>query len=168
MSDKIRICLWFDKEGEEAAKFYTSLFKNSKIGAIERYPDLDKYPEGPPPDRAGQVLTVEFELDGRPFLALNGGSEFKFTEAVSLQVDCKDQAEVDDYWEKLIANGGEESQCGWLKDKYGLSWQIIPRRLIELLQDKDTEKANRAFQAMLTMQKIDVATIERAAEGIPA
>jgi predicted 3-demethylubiquinone-9 3-methyltransferase (glyoxalase superfamily) len=149
--------LWFDTQAEEAAEFYCSLFPNSKITNVSHYGD-----GGP---RAGQVLTVEFVLDGNKFLALNGGPEFTFTEAVSFAVPCADQEEVDHYWNAFTADGGEESQCGWCKDKYGLSWQIVPNRLGELLSDPDPERASRAMQAMLQMQKLDIAELERAAAG---
>jgi predicted 3-demethylubiquinone-9 3-methyltransferase (glyoxalase superfamily) len=155
---KITTCLWFDGQAEEAMNFYTSVFRNSKAGKVTRYGD-----GGPGPK--GSVLTCSFELEGREFTTLNGGPHFKFTEAISLIVDCKDQAEVDYYWEKLTADGGAESQCGWLKDKFGLSWQIIPRRLMELLGDPDAGRAQRATEAMLKMQKIDVAELERAADA---
>ena len=160
---KIKPCLWFDKNAEEAVKFYTSVFKNSKIT------DTTHYGEAIPWGEQGSVLTMSFELDGQEFMALNGGPEFKFSEAISLSVDCKDQEEVDYYWSKLTADGGEESMCGWLKDKFGLSWQIVPRRLVELLGDEDSEKANRVMTAMLKMHKIDVPALERAAAGkVPA
>jgi predicted 3-demethylubiquinone-9 3-methyltransferase (glyoxalase superfamily) len=153
--DKITPCLWFDIEGEEAANFYTSVFPNSRIVKIEHYGEA-----GPRP--AGSVMTVAFELDGGSFVALNGGPDFKFTEAVSFQVDCKDQEEVDTYWSKL-SEGGEEGPCGWLKDKYGLSWQIVPRRLLELLRDPDREKSQRVMEAMLKMKKIQIDELEQAA-----
>lgn len=146
--------LWFDTEAEDAAKFYTSIFKNSKIVNVSRYGEA-----GPRP--AGSVLTVTFQLDGQEFTALNGGPDFKFNEAVSLLVNCKSQGEVDELWEKL-SEGGEPGPCGWLKDKYGLSWQIIPTVLGELMQDKDAEKANRVMEAMLKMGKIDIAGLEKA------
>ena len=148
-------CLWFDTEGEEAATFYTSVFPNSKILEVTRYGDA-----GPRP--AGTVMTVSFELDGQKFTALNGGPEFTFNEAVSFEVSCKDQDEVDAYWSKL-SEGGEAGPCGWLKDKFGLSWQIVPIALHELVRDPDTEKAQRVMAAMLRMGKIDVAELERAA-----
>jgi predicted 3-demethylubiquinone-9 3-methyltransferase (glyoxalase superfamily) len=148
-------CLWFDTEGEEAATFYTSVFPNSKILEVTRYGDA-----GPRP--AGTVMTVSFELDGQKFTALNGGPEFTFNEAVSFEVSCKDQDEVDAYWSKL-SEGGEAGPCGWLKDKFGLSWQIVPIALHELVRDPDPEKAQRVMAAMLRMGKIDVAELERAA-----
>jgi predicted 3-demethylubiquinone-9 3-methyltransferase (glyoxalase superfamily) len=149
-------CLWFDTEGEDAAKFYTSLFPNSKIGKVAYYGSAGPRPEG-------TVMTVNFELMGQEFLALNGGPEFKFNEAVSLQVMCDDQEEVDRYWEQLSADGGEQGPCGWLKDKFGLSWQIVPKALPRLLDDPDTEKAQRVMAAMMQMQKIEIGELERAA-----
>ena len=155
---KITPFLWFDTQAEEAANFYVSVFDNSKVLSLLRCGEA-----GPGPK--GSVLTVEFELEGQKFTALNGGPNFKFTEAVSFVVNCTTQEEVDYFWEKLLEGGGKESQCGWLKDKYGLSWQITPTILIELLQDKDPEKASRVMQAMMKMIKIDIETIKRAAEG---
>ena len=154
---KITPFLWFDTEAEEAANFYVSIFKNSKIKSVTRF--------GEAPGPKGKVMVVVFELDGQEFMALNGGPLFKFTEAISLSVDCKTQAEVDEYWEKLTGNGGQESQCGWLKDRYGLSWQIIPSGLNEALGNPDPQKAKRAMQAMLKMKKLDIAALKRAAEG---
>ena len=156
---KITNCLWFDTEAEEAANFYCSIFPNSKITEVSRYP------EALPGGRAGQVLTVAFELDGTPFTGLNGGPDFKFSEAISFQIDCKDQAEVDRYWDALLAGGGHESQCGWLKDRFGLSWQVVPTRLTELISGPDKEKANRVVGAMLQMVKLDIAKLEAAAAG---
>jgi predicted 3-demethylubiquinone-9 3-methyltransferase (glyoxalase superfamily) len=155
---KITPFLWYDKEAEEAAKFYTSLFKNSRILNVDRFQNT-----GPAEDMT--VTVVTFELDGLQFQAMNAGPEFKFNESFSMLVDCEDQAEVDRLWTALTANGGEESMCGWLKDKYGLSWQIVPRRLNELLADPNKEKAGRAMKAMLQMQKLDVAALEAAAAG---
>jgi predicted 3-demethylubiquinone-9 3-methyltransferase (glyoxalase superfamily) len=152
---ELTACLWFDTEGEEAANFYTSVFPNSRITHVSRYGEA-----GPRP--AGTVMTVSFELDGKPFLALNGGPEFSFSEAISFQVDCKSQEEVDHYWSTL-SDGGEEGPCGWLKDRFGLSWQIVPSRLPELLSDTDREKGRRVTAAMLRMRKIDIAELERAA-----
>jgi predicted 3-demethylubiquinone-9 3-methyltransferase (glyoxalase superfamily) len=149
-------CLWFDTQAEEAATFYVSVFPNSRVTRLDYYGDA-----GPRP--AGTVITAEFELDGKPFVALNGGPEFTFDEAVSLQVLCQDQAEVDHYWNALTADGGEESQCGWLKDRFGFSWQIVPVRLTELLRDPDPGRSARAMQAMLRMQKIVIADLEAAA-----
>ena len=153
---KITPFLWFDNQAEEAANFYVSIFKNSKITHIARYPENSPGPHG-------QVMTVSFVLDGLEFTALNGGPLFKFTEAISLMVTCETQAEVDDLWQKLTA-GGAEVQCGWLKDKYGLSWQIVPRALMKLLGDPDRERSSRAMQAMLKMKKIDIAKLEEAVE----
>ena len=148
-------CLWFDTEGEDAAKLYTSVFPNSKILEIGRYGSAGPRPEG-------TVMTVTFELDGQEFLALNGGPEFTFNEAVSFQIPCRDQAEVDHYWEKL-GEGGEHGPCGWLKDRLGLSWQVVPTRLTELLGDSDREKSQRVMAAMLQMGKIEIDELERAA-----
>lgn len=155
---KITPWLWFDTEAEDAAKLYTSIFKNSRITDVSRYGSAGPRPEG-------TVMTVSFELDGQEFVGLNGGPEFTFDEAISFMVECASQAEVDDYWDKLTADGGEESQCGWLKDKFGVSWQIVPTRLNELLGDPDPDRAQRAMQAMLQMRKIDIAALERAADG---
>jgi predicted 3-demethylubiquinone-9 3-methyltransferase (glyoxalase superfamily) len=155
---KITPFLWFDNQAEEAMNFYVSIFKNSKVGTISRYGDA-----GPGPK--GSVMVASFELDGAKFTALNGGPHFKFTEAISLYVDCETQDEVDYFWGKLTADGGAPSQCGWLKDKFGLSWQIVPAALPRLLSDPDRSKANRVMQAMLQMQKIDVAKLEAAAKG---
>jgi predicted 3-demethylubiquinone-9 3-methyltransferase (glyoxalase superfamily) len=148
-------CLWFDTEGEEAAEFYTSVFPNSKIVSILRFGSAGPRPEG-------TVMTVSFELNGQPFTALNGGPDFTFNEAVSFEVLCENQEEVDSYWETL-SEGGEEGVCGWLKDKFGVSWQIVPSRLYELIQDPDAEKAQRAMEAMLGMKKIEIEGLERAA-----
>jgi predicted 3-demethylubiquinone-9 3-methyltransferase (glyoxalase superfamily) len=148
-------CLWFDTEGEDAAKFYTSIFPNSRITDIAYYGSAGPRPEG-------MVLTVSFELDGEEFLALNGGPNFTFSEAVSFQVFCEDQEEVDSYWSKL-SDGGEQGPCGWLKDRFGLSWQVVPTRLTELLQDPDRERSQRVMAAMMEMRKIDVEALERAA-----
>ncbi|WP_309091214.1 VOC family protein [Phenylobacterium sp.] len=156
---KLTNCLWFEAEAEEAAQFYCGIFPNSKITEVSRYP------EGLPGDRAGQVLTVAFELDGTPFTGLNGGPDFKFSEAISFQIDCKDQAEVDRYWDALLAGGGQESQCGWLKDRFGLSWQVVPTRLTELISGPDKEKAGRVAAAMMQMVKLDIAKLEAAAAG---
>ena len=151
---KITPFLWFDTQAEEAANFYVSIFPNSKIVTINRYG------EGGPGPKGG-VMTVVFQLDGQEFMALNGGPVFQFTEAISLMVDCNTQEEVDNYWAKLV-EGGAESQCGWLKDKYGLSWQIIPTPLAEMLGDRDPQKAKRVMEAMLKMKKIDLAELQRA------
>ena len=153
---RITPCLWFDTEGEEAATFYVSLFKNSRITDVSRYGEA-----GPRP--AGTVMVVSFELDGQPFTALNGGPEFTFNEAISLQVDCQTQEEVDYYWDGLTA-GGEEGPCGWLKDRYGVSWQVVPNALITLIQDPDPGRSKRAMAAMMTMKKIDIAALQAAAD----
>jgi predicted 3-demethylubiquinone-9 3-methyltransferase (glyoxalase superfamily) len=153
--NEITPCLWFDTEGEDAAKLYTSVFPNSKILNISRYGEAG-------PRDAGTVMTVDFELGGQKFLALNGGPEFKFSEAISFQVSCETQDEVDMFWTKL-SEGGEEGPCGWLKDRFGLSWQIVPTALPRLLGDPDQEKAQRVMAAMLKMRKIDIAELERAA-----
>ena len=153
--------LWFDGTAEEAATFYCAVFPDSRIDRIDRSPADN------PSTKEGEVLTVAFTLAGRPFVGLNGGPDFRFTEAVSFSIDCKDQAEVDRYWEILTANGGEPSQCGWLKDRFGLSWQVVPRRMNELYSSPDRDGARRAFEAMLTMQKLDVAKLEAAFEGAP-
>lgn len=158
---KITPFLWFDDQAEEAANFYVSVFSNSKLGDIARYGEAGEQAAGRP---AGSVMTVEFELDGQNFVALNGGPHFKFTEAISLVVNCETQEEVDHFWTKLT-EGGQEVQCGWLKDKYGLSWQVVPTIMDEMMKDKDAEKANRVMQAMLQMKKIDIATLQRAYEG---
>ena len=152
---KITPFLWFDNQAEEAINFYTSIFKNSKVGKVSRYGKTF-------PEREGQVMTATFELFGQEFMALNGGPIFRFNESVSFFVHCEDQQEVDYYWEKLTADGGQESRCGWLKDKFGLSWQIIPNALAEMLGEKDPGKAGRVMQAMLTMSKIDIKALERA------
>jgi predicted 3-demethylubiquinone-9 3-methyltransferase (glyoxalase superfamily) len=160
MEAKITPCLWFDGKAEEAAKFYASLFPDSKIDKVFRSPS--ETPSGP----EGMVLTVEFTIGGQKFIGLNGGPEFKFNESVSFVIDCKDQAEVDKYWNALIANGGEESYCGWLKDRFGLSWQVTPRQLNEYLESSDRDAAKRAMDAMLKMRKIDVETLREAFEGV--
>jgi predicted 3-demethylubiquinone-9 3-methyltransferase (glyoxalase superfamily) len=154
---KITPFLWFDGRAEEAMNFYTSVFKNSKIGRVTRYGAA-----GPGPK--GTVMSATFQLEGQEFMALNGGPQFKFTEAISLFVNCETQEEVDDLWEKLSA-GGKKDRCGWLKDKFGLSWQIIPRALGEMLGDKDPEKSKRVMQAMLQMDKIDTKTLKQAYDG---
>jgi predicted 3-demethylubiquinone-9 3-methyltransferase (glyoxalase superfamily) len=152
---KIAPCLWFDDNAEEAVNYYISLFANSSIDKVMRWGEFS--------ENKGKVLAMDFTIEGRPFMALNGGPHFKFSEAVSFFVECKDQAEVDMFWDKLTADGGAPSQCGWLKDKFGLSWQIVPARLIQLMHDPDAAKATRVTQAMLKMTKIDVATLEKAA-----
>jgi predicted 3-demethylubiquinone-9 3-methyltransferase (glyoxalase superfamily) len=155
---KITTFLWFDKQAEEAAKFYCSVFKKSKILGITRHLEGSGVAKG-------DVLTVQFRLGDQEYVALNGGPQFKFTEAISLMINCKDQKEVDYYWEKLLAGGGQESACGWLKDKYGLSWQVTPTILLEMVSDKDRKKAQRAFDAMLQMRKIDIRKLEEAYKG---
>jgi predicted 3-demethylubiquinone-9 3-methyltransferase (glyoxalase superfamily) len=157
MSDKITTCLWFDTEGEAAAEFYCSVIPNSKVTDVSRYGESF-------PERAGTAMTVSFELDGRPYVALNGGPEHTFNESVSFQVGCEDQAEVDHYWEALTADGGEEGPCGWCKDKFGLSWQVIPTGFDELFGDPDPSRAARAMKAMFGMKKLDLAALQRAAD----
>jgi predicted 3-demethylubiquinone-9 3-methyltransferase (glyoxalase superfamily) len=154
---KIMPFLWFDSQAEEAARFYTSIFPNSKILKLLRYGAA-----GPGP--AGSVMTAEFELEGQRFVGLNGGPHFKFTEAVSFVVNCETQEEVDFYWEKLSA-GGRPDRCGWLKDKFGLSWQIVPTALFTVLSDPDPQRSERAMKAMLSMQKLDIRALQQAAEG---
>ena len=158
---KITPFLWFDHQAEEAVKFYTSIFKNSRIGKIARYGEEAEKIAGRP---KGSVMTVEFQLEGQEFVALNGGPMFKFTEAISFVVNCETQEEVDYYWEKLSA-GGKEVQCGWLKDKFGLSWQIVPTVLGELLSDEDAAKSQRVMQAMLKMVKLDIKKLQDAYAG---
>jgi predicted 3-demethylubiquinone-9 3-methyltransferase (glyoxalase superfamily) len=156
-------CLWFDSEAEEAARFYTGIFRNSKITGISRYGEAGKEVHGQP---AGKVLTVAFELDGRPFTALNGGPQFKFNEAVSFQIPCRNQEEIDYYWDKLTAGGDARAQqCGWLKDRYGLSWQVFPAAVMDMLQDQDRKKADRVMQAIMEMRKMDLKALERAYAG---
>ena len=155
---KITPCLWFDTQAEEAAKFYASVFKNSKIGKVSRYGKEGFEVHG---KKAGTVMTVEFELEGQKFLALNGGPHFKFNEAVSFQVPCETQEEIDYFWSTL-AKDGEEGRCGWLKDKFGLSWQVFPRALPEMLTDGNSETAQRVMRSMLQMRKIDIAALKRA------
>jgi predicted 3-demethylubiquinone-9 3-methyltransferase (glyoxalase superfamily) len=152
---KIKPFLWFDTQAEEAAKFYTSVFPNSKMGRVMRFPEGSPRP-------AGMVLTAEFELEGQPFVALNGGPEYKFTPAVSFCVDCKDQAEIDYYWDRLVA-GGKPVMCGWLEDRYGVSWQIVPGKIDEYFSATDPKRAERVMQAMHTMVKLDLAKLEAAA-----
>jgi predicted 3-demethylubiquinone-9 3-methyltransferase (glyoxalase superfamily) len=160
---RITPCLWFDDQAEEAARFYTSIFKNSKIGHITRYGEAGREIHGRP---AGSVLTVAFDLDGTPFTALNGGPIFKFNEAISLQINCQNQEEVDYYWDKLSAGGDPAAQqCGWLKDKYGVSWQVVPTAMLQMIADHTSEKAQRAMTAMLRMKKLDIAELERAYAG---
>ena len=159
---KITPFLWFDNNAEEAVNFYVSIFKNSKVGKVTRYNEASSKAAGRP---EGSVMTMEFQLEQQNFVAINGGPHFKFTEAISFVVNCESQEEVDYFWNKLTADGGQESQCAWLKDKYGLSWQIVPRVLIEMIGDKDRQKAQRVMEAMLQMKKIDIATLQRAYDG---
>jgi predicted 3-demethylubiquinone-9 3-methyltransferase (glyoxalase superfamily) len=160
MQPRIIPNLWFDTEAEEAAEFYTSVFKNSGIVGVAHYTDAG-------PREAGMVMTVEFELDGQRFVGINGGPQFKFDEAVSFEIKCETQDEVDYYWKRL-SDGGEEGQCGWLKDRYGLSWQVVPTGMEELFADPDPERARRAMEAMLEMRKLDIAELRQAAEGAAA
>ena len=165
IKQKLTPCLWFNDQGEDAARFYIGVFPNSRINAITRYSTAGHEIHGRP---AGSVMTVEFELDGHTFTALNGGPHFTFSEAVSFQIEVEDQAEIDYYWDKLTADGGSESQCGWLKDKFGLSWQVVPKGMAELFGDQDGERVNRAWQAMMQMTKIDIEELRRAADGATA
>ena len=155
--DKLTTCLWFDTQGEEAAEFYCSVIPNSRVLDVSRYGEAG-------PGVPGTAMTVSFELDGRPFVALNGGPEFRFNESVSLQISCRDQEEVDHYWTTLL-EGGEEGMCGWLKDRYGFSWQVVPTALSELLGDPDPDRSQRAMKAMLGMRKIDIEGMRRAADA---
>ncbi|MFF5342207.1 VOC family protein [Streptomyces althioticus] len=157
-TDGFTTCLWFDGQAEEAAQFYVSVFDDSKLGDVVRN-------TGATPGEEGSVLTVEFTANGQRFVALNGGPEFTFNEAVSFQLDCDDQAEIDHYWEKLVEGGGEHGPCGWLKDRYGVSWQVNAKRLTQMIGDPDREKADRALKAMMTMGKLDVAELEKAYAG---
>jgi len=150
-------CLWFDNQGEEAAQYYTSIFKNSRIDGVHRYTEAGPGPEG-------AVMTVNFELNGQRFVALNGGPQYSFTPAISLVVECADQAELDYYWERL-GDGGHEVACGWLQDKYGLSWQVVPTAFLEMMKDPDPQKVARVTAAMLSMKKLDIAELERAYAG---
>jgi predicted 3-demethylubiquinone-9 3-methyltransferase (glyoxalase superfamily) len=159
MQQKITPNLWFDTEAEEAADFYTSVFKNSRIVNVARYTDAG-------PREAGMVMTVEFELDGQRFVGINGGPQFKFDEAVSFAITCETQDDVDYYWDRL-SEGGEEGQCGWLKDRYGVSWQVVPTGMEEVFGDPDPQRAQRAMQAMFGMSKLDIAELRRAADGAP-
>jgi predicted 3-demethylubiquinone-9 3-methyltransferase (glyoxalase superfamily) len=160
---KITPCLWFDDQAEEAVEFYTAIFRNSRIVNIARYGEAGHEVHGKP---AGTVMTVAFELEGQAFTALNGGPMFKFNEAISFQVNCETQEEVDYYWEKLSEGGDENAQqCGWLKDKYGASWQVVPSVLLEMINDPDSEKSHRAMEAMLRMKKIDIDELKRAYAG---
>jgi predicted 3-demethylubiquinone-9 3-methyltransferase (glyoxalase superfamily) len=160
MQQRITPSLWFDTEAEEAADFYTSVFKNSRLVGVTHYTEAG-------PREPGTVMSVEFELDGQRLVGINGGPQFTFSEAVSLQVNCETQDEVDYYWERL-SDGGEEGPCGWLKDRYGLSWQVVPTGMDELFTDPDPERAKRAMEAMLGMGKLDIAALRRAANGVPA
>jgi predicted 3-demethylubiquinone-9 3-methyltransferase (glyoxalase superfamily) len=163
LKERITPCLWFSDEAEEAARFYTGIFKNSRITRITRYGKAGQEVHGRPP---GSVMVAQFELDGQTFTALNGGPQFKFNEAISLQVNCDTQQEIDYYWEKLGAGGDPTAQvCGWLKDRYGLSWQVIPAEMDEMFEDEKSPEAARAMEAMLRMKKIDIAELRRAYEG---
>lgn len=159
----IRANLWFDTEAEEAAEFYTGIFKDSKMGEVTQYPEAGKEIHGKEP---GSVLTVTFELNGQPFLALNGGPQFTFSEAISFELPCKDQAELDYYWDRLSEGGDPAAQqCGWLKDKFGVSWQVVPENWEAMANDPDRAKAERAMAAMFEMKKLDIATLQRAFDG---
>ena len=163
VTPRITPCLWFDDQAEEAVKFYTAIFRNSKIASTTRYGEAGKEIHGKP---AGTIMTVAFELDGQAFTALNGGPLFQFNEAISFQIHCETQEEVDYYWEKLSEGGDEKAQqCGWLKDKFGASWQVVPSVLAEMIQDPTSEPSQRAMQAMLQMKKIDIAELRRAYAG---
>ena len=161
MQQRIVPNLWFDTEAEEAADFYVSVFPNSRVIGKTHYPEGS-------PGEAGAVMTVEWELDGQRFVGINGGPQFTFDEAVSFEITCKDQDEIDRYWEKLTADGGEESQCGWCKDRFGVSWQVVPEGMGEVFADPDPKRAERAMQAMLGMRKLDLAELRAAADGVPA
>ena len=161
---KIAPCLWFDDKAEEAAKHYTGIFKNSKIRKTSYYTEVGREVHGRKP---GSVMTVDFEVDGQSFTALNGGPDFKFNEAISLQIFCETQKEIDDYWDRLAQGGDPKAQqCGWLKDKFGVSWQVVPRVLGEMMADRDREKTGRVMAALLQMKKIDLAELERAYQGV--
>ena len=155
-------CLWFDTQAEEAANFYCSVFKNAKITQVSRYPEAGQHIHG---KRAGSVMVVAFELDGQPFTALNGGPTFKFDEAVSFQVMCETQDEIDYYWSRLAGGGGQEGPCGWLKDKFGLSWQVVPAAIPRMMSDPDATKSARVMNAFMSMKKLDVAALDRAYAG---
>ncbi len=159
MADRITPNLWFDTEAKEAAEFYVSVFKNSRIVSETHYPESSP--------KAGTVLTVEWDLNGQRFVGLNGGPQFKFDEAVSFAISCKDQEEVDYYWERLT-DGGEESMCGWVKDRFGVSWQVVPEGMDELFSDHDSQRVERAWKAMMSMRKLDIAALQSAADGVPA
>jgi predicted 3-demethylubiquinone-9 3-methyltransferase (glyoxalase superfamily) len=156
-SEGFTTCLWFDGQAEDAADHYMSIFKNSKLGRVGRYPEAG-------PGQAGSVMTVEFEINGQKFVALNGGPQFTFNESISFQIPCEDQEEVDYYWSRLC-EGGEEGPCGWLKDKYGVSWQVVPNVLIDWIGDPDPVKASRTTEAMMTMKKLDIAALQKAHAG---
>ena len=160
MAQKIVTNLWFDTQAEEAAQYYCDVFEDGRIVSTTHYPEGS--------GRAGTVLTVEWELKGQRFVGINGGPQFTFDEAISLAINCEDQQEVDYYWDRLTADGGEEGPCGWLKDKYGLSWQVVPAGMDEIFSDADPERARRAFEAMQKMKKLDVAALRSAADGVPA
>ncbi|MER6033116.1 MULTISPECIES: VOC family protein [unclassified Streptomyces] len=157
-TDGFHTCLWFDGQAEEAAQFYVSVFKNSSVGRLSRYPEGS-------PGQAGSVMSVEFTANGQKFVALNGGPQFTFNEAISFQIHCSDQQEIDHYWSRLTENGGEGGPCGWLKDRYGVSWQVVYDRLIDMVSDPETDRAERATRAMMGMGKLDVAALERAYAG---
>jgi predicted 3-demethylubiquinone-9 3-methyltransferase (glyoxalase superfamily) len=161
MSQKITPSLWFDMNAEEAANFYVDLFDDARIL------DVTRYPEGTP-GPAGEVMTVEWELNGQKFVGINGGPQFQFSEAVSFMISCKDQDEVDYFWDRLTADGGKEGQCGWLTDRFGLAWQVVPEGMDEVFNDPDPAKAERSMAAMLKMKKLDIAELRAAAEGVPA
>ncbi len=160
MSQKITPNLWFDGDAEQAAEFYVDVFKDGRIGNVARYPENS-------PGPAGTVMTVEWEVMGQQFVGINGGPQFKFSEAVSFMISCEDQEEVDYYWDRLTADGGEESQCGWCRDRFGLSWQVVPKGMEVVFGDADKEKSQRAMQAMMGMKKLDLAALRAAAEGEP-
>ena len=162
LKQRITPCLWFDHQAEEAARYYVEIFPNSRITAVTRYGTAGQEGHGRPP---GSVMTVEFRLEGQDYVALNGGPQFKFTEAISLVVNCKDQKEIDYYWDKLLQDGGKEVACGWLRDRFGLSWQVTPAAWNKLYHSKDKAKVQRVFTAMMGMVKMDIAALERAARG---
>ena len=155
---RITPCLWFDNQAEDAAKFYVSIFKNAKLGAVSHYGKWGGAKEG-------TVLVVEFEIEGQQFRGLNGGPQFKFSEAISFYVNCDSQAEIDDYWAKLTADGGEEGPCGWVKDKFGVSWQIVPAKIVDMVSHPDQNKSGRVMQAVMQMKKLDLAVLEKAFAG---
>ena len=161
MQQRIRTNLWFDSQAEEAAEFYCGIFPNSRIVTVTPYTEAG-------PGEPGSTMVVEFELDGQSFIGINGGPQFKFTPAISLEIICEDQAEIDRYWDALLAGGGEELPCGWLTDRYGLAWQVVPKGMDEVFRSDDPEAAKRAMEAMFEMKKLDIAALRRAAEGVPA